>query len=246
MTYLIKKYDTASARFVDGSKAYPTLSVDLAFALPLNENSGDTYDLLGHAHFVEQGTVGSRDGPAAGWRARDFSGNTTDYFTAGSVDSFDYSGGSWTVSAWVEIDNITDNMAGFAKYQPSKNSFICKTMRNGTPDTAALAVDGDTGGTVQVEATDFGALTTGTWYFMVWFHNDGTEIGVGVNDTFTTLSHTLGCKVDTGGWTIGSLDSYTTFEHHGGITQLCGWNRLLSATERTALYNAGAGLTLYR
>lgn len=78
-----------------------------------------------------------------------------------------------------------------------------------------------------------------TWYFVECWHNAATnQIGVSVNTTSTTASHTTGVKDDTSQFTVGSLGFSNYFS--GRVDEVYyAKNYIPDSTRRTWLYNSG-------
>lgn len=87
-------------------------------------------------------------------------------------------------------------------------------------------------------------LSIGVWYFVVMWHDATTNIvGISVNNTATT-SATGGSlqPASSAPFTLGTAVS-ATYDMTGRIDELGFWNRVLTAQERTDLYNSGTGST---
>lgn len=88
-----------------------------------------------------------------------------------------------------------------------------------------------------------GALSTATWYFIYIEHDSvGNTLGISVNnETLTTAAYSGGSADNTGPFEIGGgSDQLLWFD--GRIDSVSFWKRLLTAAERTSLYNSGTGL----
>lgn len=92
-----------------------------------------------------------------------------------------------------------------------------------------------------------GPLNTGQWYFLVgWFDSSISTAYLSV-DNGTPISEAIALggvmanpSVD---FMIGAFDSPVTQYHDGDLDEVGVWSRILTATERTYLFNGNAGRT---
>jgi len=97
------------------------------------------------------------------------------------------------------------------------------------------------GGTdVQVSANNFGAPSSGVWYFFYAYHDSvNNVIGISINDgTPNTTSTTGGVKDSTGVFRFGN-DNDAARYLDGSLDEVGFRKYLLSGAERTQLYNSG-------
>lgn len=103
-----------------------------------------------------------------------------------------------------------------------------------------------TGTTVTLVANNFGAPATSTWYFVACWYNSSTQtLYISVNDG-TADSGSLGGAINpsgTGQAKVGRLVLATPRFWDGMIDEVGFWQRTLTASEITALYNGGSGVT---
>jgi len=94
---------------------------------------------------------------------------------------------------------------------------------------------------VTVPANNFGAVSTGVFYFIVAWHDNGSGIAISINNgTEDTGTMTAGCNSTAGDYSLG-CDTLNALPLDG-VVDACGiWNRVLTATEKASLYNGGAG-----
>lgn len=93
-------------------------------------------------------------------------------------------------------------------------------------------------------ATTFGAAPLNTWTFIcAWHDADADTMNIQVNDgTVDSKAHTLGTTDSTGDFHFGTMEN-TSFFWDGRIDETGFWKRVLTAAERSELYNSGVGLT---
>lgn len=96
---------------------------------------------------------------------------------------------------------------------------------------------------VTVDDTTLGAPSTGTWYFIVCWHDSvNNQIGISTNaGTAVTAAHSTGVQSNTFPFEIGRDCADTTRDFNGLIDEAALWKRVLTGAERTELYNAGSG-----
>lgn len=105
--------------------------------------------------------------------------------------------------------------------------------------------DGSSGATAAV-ANTFGAPSTGTWYFIVCWHDSiANTLNICVNNgTVDSVSYSLGVFDSTAGFKLGAYRSGGANGNWSGeIDEFGFWKRVLTAGERTSLYNSGNGIT---
>lgn len=97
-----------------------------------------------------------------------------------------------------------------------------------------------------VPAATFGSPSTGTWYFIVGWRNTSDnvmsiQVNNGVVDTGGPCNATFD---DAGEFDLGAIDAGTPPLFLDGVLgPVMIWKRVLAPSERTALYNGGAGKT---
>lgn len=182
---------------------------------------------------------------AAGMAAQ-FTAANLEYLSIADNTSLSMGDIDFTCAGWVYFDTLvgaTRNYGLIGKYTTVTNNREYLVALN-TNNNLTFIVSSDGTGANTASATDLTALSTGTWYFVVGWH-DATNnlIGISVNNNNPTTT----------AWANGVLDSTTPFnlgnwgnntQYHDG--RMCGvgiWKRVLTAAERTALYNSGNGLT---
>lgn len=123
------------------------------------------------------------------------------------------------------------------EYQLFVNTDQLVTFRVSSSGTAA-------NGTVQ--ASSFGAVTTGTWYNVIAWHDTGDRIGVSVNLSINSASYASGLRSGSAPFVIGAISNGAGGFMNGRIDETGFWKKVLSSQERIDLYNAGLGNTYQR
>lgn len=150
-----------------------------------------------------------------------------------SMGDIDYS-----FTAWVYLDSLGATQAIVGKDNGTSEYLLYITASNlGDYENADVNF---------VIANTFGALTTGTWYFLFAYHDAvGNQIGISVNDgTIDTASTTVPGVDGTDEFRIGARSAGTPLYLNGRIDEVLLIKRKLPATEVTCIYNSGAGRTM--
>jgi hypothetical protein len=210
---------------------------------PLDEASGDALDAHGGMDLTETGAgvaIGSIAGKVG--TARDFETvGGAKYFqhadhadlSTGDID-FEFCG--WAqfesrVGVRTLVSQWANATRGYILYYNSTSARFEWAVGNGTTTTRGTAV-----------ANNFGAASDGVWYFVdAWHDSVNNLVGIAINNGTPNTVATSGAAGDaaqvfrmgesaTGGQLMdGPLDEW-------GF-----WKRLLTAAERTWLYNSGNG-----
>jgi Concanavalin A-like lectin/glucanases superfamily len=199
--------------------------------------SDDRLDAHGSNDLTAEGGVGGATGKLGG--AGSFDG-VGDYLS--HADNADLSTGDvgFTIQAWVYLDTTTggqdlvakDSSGGFGEY-----------LLGVTDGEFRFQVTDSGGNTDLVQATNFGTASTGTWYLVhAWHDSVNNQIGIAVNaGTPNTKSYTAGVADSTRAFQLGVRAGGSSYLE-GRLDAVALWKRVLSSSERSQLYNSGAGL----
>jgi hypothetical protein len=210
------------------------LNVGIISYYKLDETSGTTaYDSLGVNNGFNNGATINVAGKIN--TAYDFDGSN-DYVLMDSA----FQSGSWSevsVSAWFYQDSRSDfspiiysrgSKTGYLSFLESDDSFF------------GFSVAGDVNDRVKVASS---TLNIGEWIHAVGTY-DGTTMRLyinGLNVANRTVSSTINF---TGTSYIGYDPAISTRKFNGKIDEVAIWNRALTNSEISLLYNSGNGLTL--
>lgn len=207
----------------------------------LNEASGNALDSHSTNHLTETGgTIASATGKVG--NCRDFEAADTEWFSHADGGDFDIGDVDFTFACWVNFESL------------SRASIISKGLGVTSGEfyllyeTAVSRLEFEVYGGINfgngtaVAATDTGIPSTGVWYFIVFWHDSvGNTINLQVNNgTLNSAAHTTGVYQTTGTFTVGADETATYTD--GLIDEVSFWKRVLTADERTELYNSGNGL----
>lgn len=218
------------------------LSDNLIVYYPLDEASGNALDAhsVGPHHLADNNTVGIAAGKVGG--ARDFEADSGEYFSHADHADFSVADQDFTLAFWIKFESL-----GTTRGIIHKGTFDnAATIEYGvaytvTQDRFRWAVaDGSNVGVV--DANVLGAPATGTWYFVVCWHDSAAnQIGIAVNaGTADTASYSTGSHDGAASFTVGADNSGGRFMD-GLIDEVGFWKRVLTGGERAELYNAGSG-----
>lgn len=158
-------------------------------------------------------------------------------------------GATMSVAAWVYLTTLVNStLASKLDVPLSHREWVLFFNHNDhAPNdrfTFALSTDGST--PVQVDATTFGAPSTATWYLVVGTY-DGANMKLSVNagtqNTQAATGSVFGGAAAFGvGVILNNNSASPIYLMNGRIAKTGLWNRALTPTEITTLYNSGAGL----
>lgn len=146
--------------------------------------------------------------------------------------------GNSTYSVWIKPDSVSTPQSLISKWSStnSEKEFILRLTNTGVIQLQVAT--NASGGTATVSATNFGTLSTGTWYHILAYYNAAKgEIGVSVNGT---NPNTLSTSVNTGNASlqIGNHYNITNQEFFDGlIDEVRFYKKALSPIDIKYLYN---------
>ena len=210
----------------------------------MNEESGTREDSVGSNDLADQNTVlfgAGKQGNAADYVAASAEG----LWTASTAD-VSFADDDFTYALWCKLDLHTVNHDILSKYDSGggkreyrlyfdhgQNRFIWRVTSN--PSSSGTAVNAD----------ELGNVSTGTWYFIVaWHDKTANVIGIQVNNgTADTTAQSLGCNESSSNLGVGIGAALGANYWDGLIDEIGLWGRVLSADDKTALYGSGDGMT---
>jgi len=248
--------DEASGTRADGWNDFDidtdgTLETSLNGYWTLDEDSGTREDETGTSDLTDNATVTF----AAGTRvqAGQFTEANSEYLSIADNASLSAGDIDFAIALWVYLDSLPpaagDNLHSFVtKGDANSNSTFEYSLEAETaagPTTKFRFLISDGSSTAIVRSDTFGSPSTGTWYFVMAYHDaTANEIGISVNDGIVdTTSTSIGCQDTAEAFYIGGREVGAGFDSYmdGRIDEVGFWKKVLSAQEITDLYNAGAG-----
>ena len=150
----------------------------------------------------------------------------------------------FTIAAWVKLTTKTTNQVIVSKF--GAITFEFQLIYNVGVDRFLMYVY--KAGNVGVTANDIIVPATGTWYLLIGWHDATADtVNIQVNNTAPISSATGGAlqAAGAGNFGIGYRALAGNELYLNGLAdQVMFWKRVLTSTERTALYNSGNGLTV--
>jgi hypothetical protein len=215
------------------------LKDDLKGYWPLNEASGNALDAHGSNTLTDNNTVASAAGKVG--NARDFESGNSESFSIADNTDLSVQDIPFTIAAWVNFESFGAIRPIVAKWQTA-GQFSYELAYSTFLNRLFFGVSNDGSSEVVVAANVLGAPSTSTWYFVVAWHDPAANtINIQVNNgTANSASHSAGVFDGTSAFTIGAKDNATLFMD-GLIDEVGFWKRLLTADEKTFLYNSGNG-----
>lgn len=216
------------------------LTDDLISYWKLDEASGNALDAHGSNTLTDTNTVGAATGKISG--GRDFESSASEYFTIADNASLSTGDIDFTFSLWVNAESLAANADIISKdTATSPNREYIIGFASATPRFRFILFDGASA--TILSANNLGAPSTGTWYFIVAWHDSvNNTMNIQVNNgAVDSVSHTTGTDDGAAPFRIGARGN--TAEFFDGIVDEVGfWKRVLTSDERASLYNSGNGL----
>lgn len=223
-------------RVVLGAAGFDPLRTGLAAFWKLDEASGTRVDAVGTSHLSDNNTVTQAAGK--GGNAAQFVAANSEYLSCASNALVQTGDIDFSLAGWVYHDTLPGLQTYVARSQGGAQEYHLRS-NSGSLNFQVLS------GTTLVGSISHGsALSAATWYFWCAYHDSvnnlvGLSINAGVPATAATtgpmatqnIPITLGAR--------GALDNFL----NGRLDNVGLWRRVLTAAERTRLYNGGAGLT---
>lgn len=225
-----------------------SLLTGLAAYWKMDEASGTRADSTANAQtLTDNNTVTSAAGKVS--NAGDFELDNTEYLS--HVDSATLSMGDvdFTIAGWVKLESkgafdggiVVKDGVGIANGATCEYGLLVDTAAQ---DRFRFCVGNNTTFT-NVSANNLGSPSLATWYFIVAWHDSvNNEIGIQINNgTADTVTYNNGSFNGSSDLYIGSMPGSAARALDGLIDELGIWTRILTAGEKTTLYNSGNGTT---
>lgn len=225
---------------------HAALTDNLVAYWDLDEASGVRDDAVGQNDLTDNNTVTSGTGKIS--NAGDFERDNSEYLSR--ADNTDLSSGNidFTWAGWVKAESNLDSNSGryiVSKHGASGNfEYGISHNDSATVERFQFNVSSTGSNFVTVNADSLGTPSLDTWYFVVAWHDaTANTINIQVNNgTVDSTSHTTGVFDGNGTFALGSYAQTPTNFFDGMIDEMGFWKRVLTADERTELYNSGNGL----
>jgi hypothetical protein len=206
----------------------------------LDETSGNAADSVGSNTLTDNNTVGTAAGKVG--TCRDFESSSTEFLSITDNADLSFGNEDFTITGWINFESLGVRWFPFGKVSGAGATEYYVDYDSSSTRVRFAVGNGSTVGTVS--ATNLGAPSTATWYFVVAWH-DATANTVNIqvnNGTPNSASFSDGCADLGGGFSIGKGGDFGTY-YDGLVDEVGIWGRVLTSDERTALYNSGNGTT---
>lgn len=212
-----------------------SLLTSLVAYYTLNEASGTRADSTGRGNDMSTivGAPGNTTGKVSS--AIQLTAASTQYISHASTTDLQGTA-DWTIAAWCWLDSVgtersivTKSTEWLLRYSTSANRF----QVGWTDGIAAFRF---------TSADTLGIPSTATWYFVVGIHDSSSNLlKISVNNGTLDTSAATGVTTGAAVAAIGMRGTVNLWD--GRIDELGIWQRVLSASEITTLYNAGNATT---
>ncbi len=230
--FFIFRTDTVHAALTDNLAAY----------WKLDEASGTRADSVGSSNLTSNNGVTQTTGKLNS--AAQFTSASSQYLSVADNTAISVGDIDFTVAAWVYLDSKSTTQTIASHYFTSTNQRGWDLEYLTGTDRFRFTVSGTGDSTIaSVLANNFGSPSTGTWYYVVAWHDSvNNTINIQVNNgSVDSAAWSTGVYNSSGPFVIGALS--TPLQYLTGKVDSVGfWKKVLSSTERTSLYNAGDGL----
>lgn len=216
----------------------------------MNEASGNRSDLVGSHTLTDVNTVGSATGKID--NGADFELSNSEYMYNTSTDFHITGANPFSISLWFKAESLPGSGTTGVFISNKKNN-------NSVGDCFKMMISSSTDGNeifCQTWASGGGFLTldtgvavsTGTWYHLVFVKANASDWKVYVNNSLVAQSTSTRSNSSTAlnGISIGAEDqeaSGVSQYFDGVIDELGIWTKALDTTEIAQLYNSGTGIT---
>jgi len=210
----------------------------------LDEVSGTRIDAHGSNDLTDNNTVTQATGKVGD--AGQFTRTNSEWLSKTAPHGLEGNNRDISVAFWIYLDSIgTSHQIPIAVGGSSGTASTLDYIFQIQTDSFMYFYIGQGGTFKAIKATTFGTLSINTWYFVIGTYDEAANIGsISINDG--TVDQTTGIT------TINNTgnDFYIgRWAHSGGryvngrVDEVAFWNKIIDATEITALYNSGSGIT---
>ncbi len=228
-----------------------TLTNSLAAYWKLDESSGTRVDSRGGNSLTSNNGVGQSLANKVGNSATFVP--TSSQFLSSASSAMQVGDSSFTFAGWFYLNSKAAGIIGFGKDNGTATEREYRLRYLSSSDRFDFAVYTPSVGQITVTANSFGGISTGTWYFVTAWHDSGADtVNISVYDPahpngsldFTATGGPLQTTTNASLFTVGSRQFPGSQNYWDGrIDELGFWKRVLTAQERTDLYNSGNGNT---
>lgn len=199
----------------------------------------DFTDAYGSNDLTDNNTVQSDAGQLG--TAALFDSANSEYLSIASNSTLQTGDIAFTLACWVRL-NATTLQAILGKWGDVSNTREYLIQHRTSPTQFSFWISANGTSATGVLAPTPSPTATGTWYFVVAYHDPvANVIGISVDGAAaTTAAHSTGAYTDAAAFEIGRSESGQYLSAR--VDEVAIWkNRVLTAGEIATLYNSGAG-----
>lgn len=218
-----------------------SLLANLSSYWKLEEASGTRVDQIGNNSMSATNAPGNAAGKVG--QALLLASASSQYLSVADNATNKLTAGSFTIAGWLLFNSIN---AGGGNAWLAKDSSTAGRAYNCDQNSNNFRFFTQGGGGSNLVATTGVAIATATWYFVAcWFDSVAGSLNIQVNNgTIFTQTGAAGPAVSTAPLNIGQSGYAGSNAYWDGeIDEVGIWTKVLSASQRTNLYNSGAGTT---
>lgn len=226
-----------------------SLKVDMEAWWTLDESSAGIAPVVrddshGTNDLTDNGTVASIDGRVIS--GGDFVPGDITSLSIADNPSLSFADEDFTISTWVYLDAKPGAMWLVSKWRAAPLQLEYSIFfDNGTNRYHFAISNNGVAVAVNLPANTFGIPALGAWHNIVAWHDSvGNTANIEVNNGgVDSVGYALGCNDNTATFGLGALPGPPPTNHLDGRMDETGvWRRILTAGERTLLYNGGNGI----
>lgn len=200
----------------------------------MSDAVGDLLDSVDGAPLTRGGEPIQVEGKLG--NATQFSPTTQDYAYHASMPSLRLNATDFTLAAWVWLDSVS-SMGILGKWSGGSKEYLLSCDGN------SLVFSMSSDGSLEVSLSSAVLVEAATWYFfLAWYESAYLlHLSIDMESPEAQLPYTDGVFPGTAPFEMGrDLVSENYFA--GRLNSVSLWNRLLTPTERSSLWNLGNGL----
>lgn len=235
----VRIYDTdetanASAIYAEGLLVYGLLA-----HWALDEGSGTREDSHGANDLADVNAVPGVLGKIGG--AASFTAASLQALSAGTPASLDLGNADMTIAGWIYGTDVGQSRTVIGKSSSTAASLMQFQLRTVSNRLRMRISDG----AAIVDAAHALNLTNNNWHFFVaWYDAAADTINIEVDNAgLVSAAQSAGFNTSQQNLSLARLGSNATQMWDGRLDAMSYYNRVLTADEKTRLYNAGAGLS---
>ena len=212
-------------------------TTDLISWWSMDETSGTRNDSHGTNHLTDNNSVLYGTGKQG--NAADFELSNSEYLSVANNATLAVGDIDFTVAFWINPETINTVQIPASKWNFGTGEREWD-FRLSTTNKLGFRVSPDGSSNTIVEDT-VTTVSAGSWYYVVGWHDaTANTINVQVNGgTVYSLSYSSGVYTATSPLHFGN--QYSSGHYDGLMDEACFWKRVLTADERTWLFNSGNG-----